>query len=98
MPANNIIIPPRAGHIDLPDDLLHVAVALSAEKRTTETGAEVTILHLDVASGNGVETPFSVGIPLADSDLASIMAAFAGVTLDPPRFNTWGNPDTDLLN
>ena len=91
MPANDMLITPRGGHIDTVDDVLIAEVGLSVEERESATGERITLVHLDVARGGDVETPFSVGIPLKDSDIALLLRAFAGVPsplpymAQPPR-------------
>ena len=77
MPYNDIVIGPKEdGHIDLVDGIIDCGVAASVEVHQTPD-ARITILHLDVQSGDEIDTPFSVGIPLSDIEVAFLIRRLA---------------------
>lgn len=84
MPANDMVITPRGGHIDTPGDVILAEVGLSVEERIGPNGERVTLLHLDVATGAEVETPFSVGIPLRAEDIPTVVSSLMGMQTPPP--------------
>lgn len=54
-------------------------VGVSVETRLDpNTGQIVSLLHLDVARGDEIDSPFSVGIPLNPQDAATVIASLSG--------------------
>ena len=78
MPANDNIIPPKEGHIDLLDGLINCPVAVSVEFRE-RNGETVPMLHLDVGRGQEIEDPFSVGVALSPQDVQTLVSSLVGV-------------------
>jgi hypothetical protein len=94
MPANDMLINPRTGHIDREEgDLISAPVGLSVEYREAPTGEMITLLHLDVGSGMDVETPFSVGIPLRAHEAQLLAAAVTQAIVMGHDGHTFGPSD-----
>ena len=73
-----MIIGPRPGHIDMEGDMAECHVGVSVESRIDGNGQVISLLHLDVARGDEIDSPFSVGIPLSDIDVLVLVQALGG--------------------
>jgi hypothetical protein len=91
--ASNLVVEPRAGHIDAIDGVLDVQTDLRIDAFIhPATGESLVMLHVDAMDDDGAI--MAVGIPLYQGDTTRLVMALPAVM----RMASGGTGSSDLLN